>query len=216
MSTSANKSKAFAKFKIVFIGNQAVGKTSIIARFVYEQIPEQHQPTIGIDFLSKCIQVDNKTVRLQLWDTAGQERFRSLIPSYIRDSHAAVLCYDVSNAQSFADIKAWLDYVREERGSDVVGVLIANKIDIKDRVVTTQEGEKLAQEQDLLYYEVSAKEGTNVQQTFKNLALKLLGPIQDVEQPTTEIEQSTNNNNNIQIKPQDKQTPQSDQQKCQC
>ncbi|CAD8101194.1 unnamed protein product [Paramecium primaurelia] len=222
MSTSANKSKAFAKFKIVFIGNQAVGKTSIIARFVYEQIPSSHQPTIGIDFLSKCIQVDNKTVRLQLWDTAGQERFRSLIPSYIRDSHAAVLCYDVSNYQTFADIKSWLEYVREERGSDVLGVLIANKIDIEERVVTKEEGEKFAKEQELLYYEVSAKEGTNVQSTFKNLALKLFGPIQDVDQPTTLSQQDSNQvpqstiDGKIQLNKQSQQNPQTDQQKCQC
>ncbi|KAM3146594.1 hypothetical protein pb186bvf_001124 [Paramecium bursaria] len=166
-----------AKFKLVFIGDQSVGKTSIIARFVYETIPEQHQPTIGIDFLSKCINIDGKTVRLQLWDTAGQERFRSLIPSYIRDSNAAILCYDVTNLSTFENISRWLDYVKEERGSDVLTILVANKIDVKqNRVVSQEEGAKYAKENDMLYFECSAKEGTNITGMFKDIGITLLGP----------------------------------------
>ena len=96
----------------VFLGDQATGKTGIITRFMYDKFDTNYQATIGIDFLSKTIYLDDRTVRLQLWDTAGQERFRSLIPSYIRDSSVAVVVYDITNRQSFNNVKKWVDEVR--------------------------------------------------------------------------------------------------------
>uniref|UniRef100_A0AAF5Q7B5 Uncharacterized protein n=1 Tax=Wuchereria bancrofti TaxID=6293 RepID=A0AAF5Q7B5_WUCBA len=84
------------KFKLVFLGEQSVGKTSLITRFMYDSFDNTYQATIGIDFLSKTMYLEDRTVRLQLWDTAGQERFRSLIPSYIRDSTVAVVVYDIT------------------------------------------------------------------------------------------------------------------------
>ncbi|XP_026081243.1 ras-related protein Rab-6A-like [Carassius auratus] len=85
------------KFKLVFLGEQSVGKTSLITRFMYDSFDNTYQATIGIDFLSKTMYLEDRTIRLQLWDTAGQERFRSLIPSYIRDSAAAVVVYDIAS-----------------------------------------------------------------------------------------------------------------------
>nr|KJB48800.1 hypothetical protein B456_008G090100 [Gossypium raimondii] len=87
-----------AKYKLVFLGDQSIGKTSIITRFMYDKFDTTYQATIGIDFLSKTMYLEDRTVRLQLWDTAGQERFRSLIPSYIRDSSVAVIVYDVATS----------------------------------------------------------------------------------------------------------------------
>ena len=92
------------KFKLVFLGEQSVGKTSLITRFMYDSFDNTYQATIGIDFLSKTRYLEDRTVRLQLWDTAGQERFRSLIPSYIRDSTVAVVVYDITNANSFHQV----------------------------------------------------------------------------------------------------------------
>ena len=101
------------------------------------------QATIGIDFLSKTMYLEDRTVRLQLWDTAGQERFRSLIPSYIRDSTVAVVVYDITNANSFHQTSKWIDDVRTERGSDVIIMLVGNKTDLSDkRQVSTDEGER--------------------------------------------------------------------------
>lgn len=88
--------KSLTKYKIVFLGEQGVGKTSLITRFMYDTFDDHYQATIGIDFLSKTMYLDDKTIRLQLWDTAGQERFRSLIPSYIRDSRVAIVVYDIT------------------------------------------------------------------------------------------------------------------------
>ncbi|EGR52096.1 Ras-like GTP-binding protein [Trichoderma reesei QM6a] len=159
------------KFKLVFLGEQSVGKTSLITRFMYDSFDNMYQATIGIDFLSK-----DRTVRLQLWDTAGQERFRSLIPSYIRDSSVAVVVYDISNAKSFQNTKKWIDDVRAERGNDVIIVLVGNKTDLNDkREVTTQQGEEEAKRQGLRFVETSAKLGHNVQNLFKRIAQALPG-----------------------------------------
>ena len=98
----------------VFLGDQSVGKTSVITRFMYDKFESNYAATIGIDFLSKTVYLEERTVRLQLWDTAGQERFRSLIPSYIRDSSAAVVVYDVTNRQSFLNTTRWIEEVKEK------------------------------------------------------------------------------------------------------
>merc|ERR1719269_278570 len=111
------------KFKLVFLGEQAVGKTSVITRFMYDTFDNNYQATIGIDFLSKTMYLEDRIVRLQLWDTAGQERFRSLIPSYIRDSSVAVVVYDTTSRASFLSSSKWVDDIRSERGTDAVVVL---------------------------------------------------------------------------------------------
>ncbi|XP_048448483.1 ras-related protein Rab-6A-like [Rhincodon typus] len=104
-------------------------------------------------------------VRLQLWDTAGQERFRSLIPSYIRDSTIAVVVYDITNLNSFQQTSKWIDDVRTERGSDVIIMLVGNKTDLADkRQVSMEEGERKARELNVMYIETSAKAGYNVKQ----------------------------------------------------
>ncbi len=121
------------KFKLVFLGEQSVGKTSLITRFMYDSFDSTYQATIGIDFLSKTMYLEDRTVRLQLWDTAGQERFRSLIPSYIRDSNVAVIVYDITNQTSFHQTSKWIDDVRTERGSEVVIMLVGNKTDLSDK-----------------------------------------------------------------------------------
>ncbi|KAG1359365.1 putative Ras-related protein RABH1b [Cocos nucifera] len=156
---------ALAKYKLVFLGDQSVGKTSIITRFMYDKFDNTYQDgihvrrddlrtiilftlqfgitsfdscidgqaTIGIDFLSKTMYLEDRTVRLQLWDTAGQERFRSLIPSYIRDSSVAVIVYDVASRQTFLNTSKWIEEVRTERGGDVIIVLVGNKTDLVDK-----------------------------------------------------------------------------------
>lgn len=165
-----------SKYKLVFLGDQSVGKTSIITRFMYDKFDQNYQPTIGIDFLSKTMYLEDRTVRLQLWDTAGQERFRSLIPSYIRDSSVAVIVYDVSNRQSFLNTARWVDEVRTERGKDVVIVLVGNKTDLVDkRQVSVEEGESKTKEFGALMIETSAKAGFNIKGLFRKIAGALPG-----------------------------------------
>ena len=154
MATSSAPKKGNAgqvtKYKLVFLGDQSVGKTSIVTRFMYDTFDSSYQATIGIDFLSKTMYLEDRTVRLQLWDTAGQERFRSLIPSYIRDSSVAVIVYDITSnflysvlswsinrehlgRNSFANTSKWIEDVRAERGNDVVIMLVGNKTDLSDK-----------------------------------------------------------------------------------
>ncbi|XP_056624990.1 ras-related protein Rab-41 isoform X3 [Triplophysa dalaica] len=164
------------KFKLVFLGEQSVGKTSLITRFMYDSFDNTYQATIGIDFLSKTMYLEDRTVRLQLWDTAGQERFRSLIPSYIRDSTIAVVVYDITNLNSFQQTSKWIDDVRTERGSDVIIMLVGNKTDLADkRQVSLEAAEKKARELGVMYIETSAKAGYNVKQLFRRVAAALPG-----------------------------------------
>jgi len=164
------------KFKLVFLGEQSVGKTSLITRFMYDSFDNTYQATIGIDFLSKTMYLEDRTVRLQLWDTAGQERFRSLIPSYIRDSSVAVVVYDITNVNSFQQTNKWIDDVRAERGNDVIIMLVGNKTDLAEkRQVATESGEAKAKELNVMFIETSAKAGHNVKQLFRKVASALPG-----------------------------------------
>eukprot|EP00877_Chromochloris_zofingiensis_P004891 jgi/Chrzof1/14402/Cz09g01070.t1 len=175
MAAAANTSP-LAKYKLVFLGDQSVGKTSIITRFMYDKFDNTYQATIGIDFLSKTMYLEDRTVRLQLWDTAGQERFRSLIPSYIRDSSVAVVVYDVTNRQSFMNTARWIQEVRTERGSDVIIFLVGNKTDLVDkRQVSIEEGDTKARELNVNFIETSAKAGFNIKALFRKIAAALPG-----------------------------------------
>jgi len=175
--SSSNSSGAdLNKYKLVFLGDQSVGKSSIITRFLYDTFDATYAATIGIDFLSKTLFLDSgAAIRLQLWDTAGQERFRSLIPSYIRDSSLAVVVYDVTCRASFEHVPRWLDDVHNERGDKVIVLLVGNKIDLGDaRVVSTDEADQLARQRGVHFIETSAKSGLNVQALFKRAATSVV------------------------------------------
>ncbi|CEP23651.1 GTP-binding protein YPT6 [Cyberlindnera jadinii] len=155
---------------------------------MYDTFDDNYAATIGIDFLSKTMYLDDKTVRLQLWDTAGQERFRSLIPSYIRDSHVAVIVYDITSKKSFDLTNKWIEDVKAERGEDVILCLVANKSDLVDsRQVSVEEGEKRAKELGCqIFIETSTKLGYNVKSLFKKIAKSL----PDFEEPKSENPES--------------------------
>ncbi|KAJ3636353.1 hypothetical protein Zmor_004521 [Zophobas morio] len=167
---------ALRKFKLVFLGEQSAGKTSLISRYMYDTFDEAYQATIGIDFLSKTMYFNDKTLRLQLWDTAGQERFRSLIPSYIRDSSVAVIVYDITNRNSFEQTTKWIEDVRQERSNDAIIMLVGNKTDLAGkRVIGVDEGEKKAASANVMFIETSAKTGQNVRELFRQVASALPG-----------------------------------------
>eukprot|EP00126_Sphaerothecum_destruens_P004610 Sdes_comp18282_c0_seq1m7949 len=179
---ASDYSNPLRKFKLVFLGEQSVGKTSLITRFMYDSFDNTYQATIGIDFLSKTMYLEDRTVRLQLWDTAGQERFRSLIPSYIRDSSVAVVVYDITNRNSYLQTAKWIEDVRTERGNDVIIMLVGNKTDLGDkRQVTIEEGEQKAKELNVMFIETSAKAGYNVKSLFRRVAAALPGMESSVE-----------------------------------
>ncbi|CAO3596916.1 unnamed protein product [Absidia cylindrospora] len=138
---------------------------------MYDTFDNTYQATIGIDFLSKTMYMgDNRALRLQLWDSGGQERFRSLVPSYIRDSAVCVIVYDISSRASFLNTNKWIDDVRAERGDDVILVLVGNKSDLHEkRQVSVDEGEKRAKQFNMIYIETSARAGYNVKSLFKKI-----------------------------------------------
>ncbi|KAI8074819.1 rab protein 6 [Gongronella butleri] len=181
--SNAEFNNPLRKYKIVLLGEQSVGKTSLITRFMYDTFDNTYQATIGIDFLSKTMYLSNRTLRLQLWDTAGQERFRSLIPSYIRDSSVCVVVYDITNRASFTNTSKWIDDVRAERGNDVIIVLVGNKTDLNDkRQVTIEEGETKAREYNIMFIETSAKAGYNVKALFRKIGNALPGVDSDMNE----------------------------------
>ena len=143
---------------------------------MYDHFDEPYQATIGIDFLSKTMYLEDRVLRLQLWDTAGQERFRSLIPSYIRDSSVAVICYDITLKSSFNNIEKWINDVKDERGNDVIIIIVGNKVDLNDdRQITKDELIKKANQLNTLYIETSAKSGFNIKELFRKIATNLPG-----------------------------------------
>ena len=157
----------FKKYKVVFVGDQSVGKSSLIARYVYDTFDSGTSPTIGVDFMVKSIYSGGQTYKIHFWDTAGQERFKSLIPSYIKDCQIAILVYDMTNPSSFDNIDTWYENIKQQRGDDIILGLIGNKIDLEGRQIQTKDGFKKAESIGAMFQECSAKSGENIKDFFK-------------------------------------------------
>ena len=157
-------------FKILLLGDTSVGKTCFLKRYTEDTFQDAYLSTIGFDFKFKMVTLKNgKQVKVQLWDTAGQERFRTIAKSYYKGAHGIILMYDVSNPKTYDNIKKWLAQIKEEASSKVCIILVANKIDHEERVVTEEEGEKLAKSFNLKIFESSAKENINVIEAFQEV-----------------------------------------------
>ena len=155
------------KYKLIFLGDQSVGKSCILNRFLNDTFIEDYQATIGLDFQSKNVQIENQDIHLLLYDTAGQEKFRSLIPMYTRDANIILLVYDISNRDSFLNLTQWLKDLTNVNMDEIILCIVGNKIDLVDkRVVTTEEGEKFAGEHDFIFQEISAKTGAGFSDLF--------------------------------------------------
>ncbi|OHS92742.1 GTP-binding protein ryh1 [Tritrichomonas foetus] len=151
--------------KVVFLGAAGVGKTSIINRFMYDQFTRNYETTVGIDYFTKPMNVDDRTVNLQIWDTAGQEQFQSLVPSYIRTSAITILVYDVSDPKTLESAKMWYEKVIEMRGNDVRCVLVGNKLDLSVNVQDSAVKEFIDPIK-MPHIQVSAKTGENITELF--------------------------------------------------
>ena len=156
-------------YKIIFLGDQCVGKSSILNRFYQDKFEPDYQATIGLDFHSKNVSINGTSVRLLLYDTAGQEKFKSLIPMYIRDANIIIVVYDITSKDSFVHTDHWVNETKDLKREDAIFVLVGNKIDLEDkRVLETKEAENFANEKGFLFYEVSAKSGQGIQELFEN------------------------------------------------
>ena len=151
-------------YKILLLGDSSVGKTCFLMRYVDNTFQEIHMSTIGLDYKLKTVQLeDGKMVKIQIWDTAGQDRFRSITKNYYKGAHGIVLIYDVTNKKSFENVSNWINQIREEVSDKVTIVLGGNKIEEEEkRVVTTEQGKKMADDFKLMFFECSEKTGVNI------------------------------------------------------
>ncbi|XP_053283509.1 EF-hand calcium-binding domain-containing protein 4A isoform X1 [Pleuronectes platessa] len=164
-------------FKVVFLGNSVVGKSSFIQHYCTGSFLSNTSSTVGLDFQMKTLTVDSTTITLQLWDTAGQERFRSITEQYYRKADGVLAMYDVTHSPSFKALRGWMDSVKEKMCEGAVLMLLGNKLDLADahsRQVTTREGQRLAEQHQALFYECSAKTGRNMEEVMTHLARTLL------------------------------------------
>ena len=178
------------KYKLIFLGDQSVGKSCILNRFLNDTFIEDYQATIGLDFQSKNIQIENQDIHLLLYDTAGQEKFRSLIPMYTRDANIILLVYDITNKESFNHLSDWLKDLTNINLDEVILAIVANKIDLSGkREVTLEEGKKFAEEHNFVFQEISAKTGIGFSDLFyKNLFEKIRTKFRPSgQQPASEI-----------------------------
>ena len=154
-------------FKILLIGNSGVGKSSLLLRFADDTFTDNFMPTIGVDFKIRTLEVDGKTIKLQIWDTAGQERFKTITSSYYKGAHGIIVVYDVTDKESFKNIDTWMNEVEKHASDNVSRILVGNKSDLTDsRQVTTDEGKELADQYNIRFMETSAKESANVEEAF--------------------------------------------------
>ncbi|KAH9316640.1 hypothetical protein KI387_025267 [Taxus chinensis] len=161
-------------FKGVLIGDSGVGKSNLLSRFTRNEFSLDSKSTIGVEFATRSIQVDDKLIKAQIWDTAGQERYRAITSAYYRGAVGALLVYDVTRHVTFENVERWLKELREHSDSNIVVMLVGNKSDLRHlRAVTPEEGQELAEREGLYFMETSALESTNVETAFKQVLTQI-------------------------------------------
>jgi len=185
--------KPSSSVKLVLLGEAAVGKSSLVLRFVNDDFQPNKEPTIGAAFLTQKCQLPSRTIKFEIWDTAGQERFASLAPMYYRNAQSALVVYDITKASSLIKAKHWVAELQRQASPGIVIALVGNKLDLCEddnpdaepqdgeeqeegeetgtvRKVSSQEGKNYADEENLLFFETSAKSGHNVSEVFTAIA----------------------------------------------
>jgi len=156
-------------FKVVLIGDSGVGKSNLLSRFTRNEFSMDTKSTIGVEFATRTVNVDGKTVKAQIWDTAGQERYRAITAAYYRGAVGALLVYDISKQATYANVQRWLKELRDHADANIVISLVGNKCDLKHlRAVSTEEAQAFSEENNLAFIETSAQDATNVEQAFQN------------------------------------------------
>ncbi|XP_030751296.1 ras-related protein Rab-35 [Sitophilus oryzae] len=169
-------------FKLLIIGDSGVGKSSLLLRFSDNTFTGSYITTIGVDFKIKTVNIDDEKVKLQIWDTAGQERFRTITSTYYRGTHGVVIVYDVTNGETFANVKRWLHEI--DQNCEVVNrVLVGNKNDTPDRkVVLTEDAQRFADTMKIQLFETSAKDNINVEEMFMTITRLVLKSKKEMKQ----------------------------------
>ncbi|KAI7751690.1 hypothetical protein M8C21_032363, partial [Ambrosia artemisiifolia] len=154
-------------FKVVLIGDSAVGKSQLLARFARNEFSIDSKATIGVEFQTQSLVIDQKKVKAQIWDTAGQERYRAVTSAYYRGAVGAMLVYDMTKRQTFDHMTRWLEELRGHADKNIVIMLIGNKCDLASlRAVPVEDAQEFAERENLCFMETSALESTNVESAF--------------------------------------------------
>ncbi|KAK6606408.1 Ras-like protein Rab-11B [Botrytis cinerea] len=159
---------------VVLIGDSGVGKSNLLSRFTRNEFNLDSKSTIGVEFATRSIQVDAKTIKAQIWDTAGQERYRAITSAYYRGAVGALLVYDISKHQTYENVTRWLKELRDHADSNIVIMLVGNKSDLRHlRAVPTEEAKQFASENNLSFIETSALDASNVELAFQNILTEI-------------------------------------------
>lgn len=180
--------------KLLLIGDSGVGKSCLLLRFSDDSFTRTFITTIGIDFKIKTIELDGKRIKLQIWDTAGQERFRTITTAYYRGAMGILLVYDVTDEQSFQNIRNWIRTLEQHAADNVDKILIGNKCDVdsSEKVIETERGVRLASEYKINFFETSAKSNINVNEAFYSIATDIKkrlvdNPAQNTQKPQNNV-----------------------------
>ncbi|EGG14352.1 Rab GTPase [Cavenderia fasciculata] len=177
-------------YKIILVGESAVGKSCILVRFTDNTFNTHFAPTLGVDFNVKTIRnkETGQTVKLQIWDTAGQERFRSITQTFYRGSHGVILVYDITDVKSFERCRDWIADINQYTQNGMIIVLVGNKIDMTaQRKVSFEQGKALAEELNIKFFETSAKENMGVTNVFDHIVQHIEQTMKDTEVEKTII-----------------------------
>jgi len=178
-------------FKLLIIGDSGVGKSSILLRFAEDMFSGSYITTIGVDFKIRTIPCGDEKVKLQIWDTAGQERFRTITSTYYRGTHGVIVVYDVTNAESFVNVKRWLHEI--DQNCEIVNkVLVGNKNDCnpENKVVETEDSRRFAEQMGISIFETSAKDNINIEDVFKHITELVLRTKKDQQAKANESKQN--------------------------
>ncbi|XP_010555372.1 PREDICTED: ras-related protein RABA4b [Tarenaya hassleriana] len=165
-------------FKVVLIGDSAVGKSQLLARFARDEFSMDSKATIGVEFQTRTLVIDHKSVKAQIWDTAGQERYRAVTSAYYRGAVGAMLVYDITKRETFEHIPRWLEELRAHADKNIVIILVGNKTDLEDqRSVPTEDAREFAEKERLFFLETSALNATNVEKAFNTLLTEIFNTV---------------------------------------
>jgi Ras-related protein Rab-8A len=174
-SGTNNQGVVFNSYKVLLLGNSYVGKTCILLRFSEDIFKENYDVTIGLNYRIKSMTVENKPIKMQIWDTSGEEKFKAIAKNFYRGAHGVLLVYDICQKNSFLDVKSWIEQIIENADNDdIVMILCGNKCDNeKERKISREEGENLAKNYGIPFFECSAKNNININKMFETMAQKI-------------------------------------------
>lgn len=174
-SGASNQNVVYNSYKVLLLGNSYVGKTCILLRFSEDIFKENYDVTIGLNYRIKSMTVENNPIKMQIWDTSGEEKFKAIAKNFYRGAHGVLLVYDICQKNSFLDVKSWIEQIIENADNDdIVMILCGNKCDNeKERKISKEDGENLAKNYGISFFECSAKNNTNINEMFETMAQKI-------------------------------------------